>query len=62
MAGLSSYMLCLYAFPCEQAPRQKPKSTSFIPMELCHDKKQKHKKQFIVYRKPQRGDIIKDRV
>ena len=31
MAGLSSYMLCLYAFPCKQAPRQNPTSTSFIP-------------------------------
>ena len=31
MAGLTSYMLCLYAFPCKQAPRQNPTSTSFIP-------------------------------
>ena len=41
MAGLTSYMLCLHAFPCEQVPRQKPTSTTFIPMGLCHNKKQK---------------------
>ena len=41
MAGLMSYMLCLHAFPCEQVPRQKPTSTTFIPMGLCHNKKQK---------------------
>ena len=47
MAGLSSYMLCLHPFPCEQAPRQKPTSTTFIPMGLCHDEKQKHKKIYL---------------
>ena len=41
MAGLTSSMLCLHAFPCEQVPRWKPATAPSIPTGLCHDEREK---------------------
>jgi len=48
MAGLTSLMLCLYAFPCKQAPRQKPTSTSFIPYRDYAMMKRKKNKKWVL--------------